>query len=253
MQNLTEKHSLTEFLPSLETNVGKSERVISALTGGALIAYGLNRRDTIGVLLSLLGGGLAFRGTTGHCEVYKQLGIDSAHSNSWVSGKIHVQKSITINKSQSELYNFWRNFENLPKFMNHLESVKTTGEKTSHWKVKAPLGTSVEWDAEVTSDVPNEKIGWKSAEISEIPNSGTVEFRPTTNRGTEVRVTLTYESLAGKLGAWVAKLFGEEPSQQIAQDLRRFKSLMETGSIMKVEGQTSGRETESPKSLIAAA
>lgn len=244
---------LSEFLPSLETNVGKSERVISAITGGALIAYGLNRRDKIGVLLSLLGGGLAFRGTTGHCEVYKKLNIDSAHSNSWASGKIDINKSVTINKSPEELYNFWRNFENLPKFMNHLESVKTTDEKTSHWQVKAPFGTFVEWDAEVTNDIKNEKIEWKSAEISEIPNSGSVEFRPTTNRGTEVRVTLTYEAPAGKVGSWIAKLFGEEPSQQVAQDLRRFKSLMETGSIMRVDGQPSGRKDENLKSMTATA
>lgn len=242
------KNSLTEFLPDLEHNVGKSERIISAVTGGALIAYGINRRDTVGFLLSLLGGGLAFRGTTGHCEVYKQIGIDTAHSKTPSSGKIHVQKSVTINKPAAELYQFWRNFENLPQFMIHLESVSTTGEKTSHWKVKAPFGSTVEWDAEVTSDVENQKIGWKSAEISDIPNSGVVEFKETKDRGTEVRVTLTYEPPAGKVGSLIAKLFGEEPSQQVAEDLRRFKRLMETGSIMKIEGQPSGREKEQLKS-----
>ena len=126
--------------------------------------------------------------------------------------------------------------------MNHLEAVTTTGEKTSHWKVKAPLGTTFEWDAELTSDVENEKIGWKSAEIAEISNSGVVEFNQTENRGTEVRITLTYEPPAGKIGSLIAKLFGEEPNQQIEEDLRRFKRLMETGSIMKIEGQSSGRE-----------
>ena len=243
----TNKNSLTEFLPNLENNVGKAERIVSAVTGGALIAYGINRRDTVGVLLSLLGGGLAFRGTTGHCEVYKQIGVDTAHSKTPASGKIHVQKSVTINKSAAELYQFWRNFENLPQFMNHLESVTNSSDKTSHWKVKAPLGTTVEWDAEVTSDVENQKIGWKSAEISDIPNSGVVEFKETKNRGTEVRVTLTYEPPAGKIGSLIAKLFGEEPSQQVTEDLRRFKRLMETGSIMKIEGQPSAREKEQLK------
>ena len=104
-----------------------------------------------------------------------------------LASKIHVNKSITINKSPAELYQFWRNFENLPQFMTHLESVTVTDEKRSHWKAKAPLGTSVEWDAEITSDIENERIGWKSIEGSEIPNSGVVEFRPTTNRGTEVK------------------------------------------------------------------
>lgn len=247
----TNKNSLTEYLPNLETNVGKPERVISALTGGALVAYGLKRRDTVGVLLSLLGGGLAFRGTTGHCEVYKQLGMDTAHSEALGLNRIHVQKSVTINQPAAELYQFWRNFENLPQFMNHLESVTTTGEKTSHWKVKAPLGTTFEWDAELTSDVENEKIGWKSAEIAEISNSGVVEFHETKNRGTEVRITLTYEPPAGKIGSLIAKLFGEEPNQQIEEDLRRFKRLMETGSIMKIEGQPSGREKLQTKAMSA--
>lgn len=247
----THKNSLMDYLPNLETNVSNSERLVSALTGGALVAYGLRRRDTVGVLLSLLGGGLAFRGTTGHCEVYQKLGINTTDSEPRGLNRIHVQKSVTINKSAAELYQFWRNFENLPLFMNHLESVTATGEKTSHWKVKAPLGTSVEWDAELTSDVENEKIGWKSAEIAEISNSGVVEFNATKNRGTEVRITLTYEPPAGKIGSLIAKLFGEEPNQQIEEDLRRFKRLMETGSIMKIEGQPSGREKLQTKAMSA--
>ena len=137
--------------------------------------------------------------------------------------------------------------------MKHLESVTKTDDTTSHWKAKAPLGTSVEWDAEVTSDVANEKIGWKSLDGSDIPNSGVVEFRPTTNRGTEVKVTMIYEAPGGKIGEWAAWLFGEEPSLQIEQDLRRFKSLMETGLILSTEGQTSGREPMSERSMTAKA
>lgn len=236
------KKSLMDFLTNTDTNVSQVERVVSGVVGGGLMAYGLRRRDTAGVVLATLGGMLGLRSATGHCQVYDAVGYSTADESASKPTRIHVQRSVTINKSQDELYSFWRNFENLPQFMNHLEAVQVTGEKTSHWKVKAPLGYSVEWDAEVTSDVENERIGWKSAEISEIPNSGTVEFRPTTNRGTEVRVTLTYEPPAGKLGSLVAKLFGEEPSQQVAEDLRRFKSLMEAGLIMKTEGQPSGRE-----------
>ncbi len=164
-----------------------------------------------------------------------------------LSGKVHVTKSLTINKSSAELYKFWRNFENLPQFMEHLESVKNTGEKTSHWKAKAPLGQSVEWDAEVTSDIENVRIGWKSLEGSDIPNSGVVEFLPTTNRGTEVKVVMTYEAPGGAFGAMFAKLFGEEPSQQVYGDLYRFKSLMESGEVITVEGQTSGREPQAKK------
>lgn len=228
-------------------NINKTERIASAASGGALIAYGLKRFDVTGALLAAAGAALAIRGATGRSYIYDALGIDTnagpaGRSKSWLTGPVHVTKSVTINKSASELYQFWRNFENLPQFMTHLESVTKTGEKTSHWKAKAPLGTSVEWDAEMTSDIENERIGWMSIEGSDIPNSGVVQFLPTTNRGTEVKVVMTYEPPAGKFGALVAKLFGEEPHQQVSEDLRRFKSLMETGLIMKTDGQPSGRE-----------
>jgi uncharacterized membrane protein len=251
MKNNNQEKSITDILTNTTTNVGDAERVISAVSGGALLAYGLKRGDTLGIALAVLGGGLALRGATGHCQVYDAIGVDTSVPGDNDSpftkgrtGKIHVKKSITINKSTSELYNFWRNFENLPQFMNHLESVKKIDNKRSHWVAKAPLGTTVEWDAEITSERENERIGWQSVENSEVPNSGVVEFLPTSTRGTEVKVTLTYEPPAGYLGSLVAKLFGEEPNQQVAEDLRRFKSLMEAGTIIKVEGQPSGRASQ---------
>lgn len=253
MHNLEKQNKLTKILTNTNTNISQTERIVSGVAGGGLVAYGLKRRGAVGAGLAIVGGLLALRGATGHCQVYDAANFSTAEEAATRPTKIHVQKSVTINKPAAELYGFWRNFENLPQFMNHLETVKVTGEKTSFWKAKAPLGYTVEWDAELTSDVENEKIGWKSSEISEVPNSGTVEFRSTTNRGTEVRVTLTYEPPAGKLGSIVAKLFGEEPSQQVAEDLRRFKRLMETGLIMKIEGQPSGREAEKPKAKTAKA
>ena len=265
MKNKEQEKSLTDILTNTDTNVGDVERVMSSIGGGAMIAYGLKRGDALGILLSVLGGGFALRGATGHCQIYDAAGIDtsgetksknfdskkSAKSSMWkndlLSGKVHVSKSLTINKSAAELYQFWRNFENLPQFMEHLEAVKNTGEKTSHWKAKAPLGQSVEWDAEITSDRENERIGWRSLEGADIANSGVVEFKPTVDRGTEVKVTLTYEAPGGNLGARLAKLFGEEPSQQVYGDLYRFKSLMEAGEIIRVEGQTSGRKPMASK------
>ena len=246
MQEITKKEennteAITNFLTDMKQNVGDNERVISAIAGGGLITYGISKGGLFGTALSLVGGGLLYRGATGHCHLYSAVDKTTAED---VATRVHVQKSVTINKSQAELYQFWRNFENLPQFMNHLESVTVLDDKRSHWKAKAPLGYTVEWDAEATGEVENERISWHSVEGSEIPNSGVVEFRPTVNRGTEVRVTLTYEPPAGKLGALIAKLFGEEPSQQVAEDLRRFKSLMETGLIMKVEGQPSARIAE---------
>src|SRR5215217_8166332 len=158
----TKNESLTDFLTNLEPNVGTPERVLSSIGGGALLLYGIRRGDTLGVLAAILGGSLALRGVTGHCHAYDALDIDTSDGEKseneaspfhkgLLATKIHVTKSITINKSPSELYQFWHNFENLPQFMTHLESVTVTDEKRSHWKAKAPLGTSVEWDAEVTS------------------------------------------------------------------------------------------------------
>lgn len=251
MNSHTESKSLIGKINNIEKNVGRNERIASSVAGGALVAYGIKQGGVVGTVLSVLGGGLVLRGTTGHCNVYKALDVNTADKKSKDSpfgkgraGKIHVTKSVTINKSQQELYDFWRNFENLPQFMSHLESVKKIDNKRSHWKAKAPFGSSVEWEAEVTSDQPNERIGWKSVEGSDIPNSGVVEFLPTSTRGTEVKVVLTYEPPAGKIGSLIAKLFGEEPSQQVADDLRRFKRLMESGAIITVEGQSSGRKAE---------
>lgn len=238
-ENITD--AVKKYVTDLNINVSDNERIVSAVAGSGLITYGISKRSLMGALVSVIGTGLLFRGATGHCHLYNAVDKNTAKPT---ETRVHVQKSVTINKSQSELYQFWRNFENLPQFMNHLESVTITGDKRSHWKAKAPLGTSVEWDAEATGEVENERISWHSVEGSEISNSGVVEFRPTANRGTEVRVTLTYEPPAGKLGEWVAWLFGEEPSVQVAEDLRRFKSLMETGLIMNVEGQPSGRIAE---------
>lgn len=256
MHAKTEKNSMTDYLTNFETNVGSTERVVSAIGGGALVAYGLKQGGLTGTLLAVLGGSLALRGVTGHCQVYDALGVDtsdespnpkSSYHTGFLDQKIHVTKSVTVNRSPAELYAFWHNLENLPQFMTHLESVTKIDEKRSHWVAKAPLGTTVEWDAEITSEIEHERLGWKSVEGSEIVNSGVVLFRPTQDRGTEVKVFLTYEPPAGKLGSLVAKLFGEEPNQQVGDDLHRFKSLMEARMIMTVEGQPSGRAPEARK------
>lgn len=145
---------------------------------------------------------------------------------------IEVKQSITIDRSPEELYSFWRDFENLPRIMDHLESVQVTGDRQSHWKAKAPAGMRVEWDAEILEDEPNSRISWRSLENADVQNSGTVRFTPAPGaRGTEVHVDLQYKPPGGAIGATIAKLFGEEPEQQISEDLRRFKQLIEAGDI----------------------
>lgn len=159
---------------------------------------------------------------------------------------IDVRKAVTVNRAPGDLYAFWRDFANLPRFMRHLEAVEVLGEKRSRWTAKAPLGQTVEWEAEITDEQQHESLSWRSTPEAEVVNSGSVRFvRLPANRGTEVHVMLHYDPPGGRVGALAAKLFGEEPEQQITDDLRRFKALMEAGEIPSIEGQPSGREKKS--------
>lgn len=146
---------------------------------------------------------------------------------------IHAKSSCIINKSPDEVYRFWRNFENLPRFMKHLESVQDLGAGRSRWTAKAPAGSTVSWEAEIVADVPGEVITWRSLQESDVDNAGAVRFeRAPGNRGTIVRVNIEYKPFAGAVGAAVAKLFGEEPEQQFDDDLRRFKQVLEVGEVV---------------------
>jgi uncharacterized membrane protein len=151
-----------------------------------------------------------------------------------------VRAAITVRASGQDVYNLWRDFENLPGFMAHLESVQVTGGR-SHWKAMGPAGRTVEWDAEITEDRPGELIAWRSLPGAGVPNSGTVTFATAPgNRGTEVRVELRYDPPGGVVGATVAKLMGEEPHIQAKDDLRRFKQMVETGIVVRSEGSPEG-------------
>jgi uncharacterized membrane protein len=158
-------------------------------------------------------------------------------NNGSTTGGTKVKKSIIINGTPEELYQFWRELENLPRIMNQLESVRETDDKRSHWVAKAPAGESVEWDAEITEDRANERIAWRSIEGSEVDNSGSVEFETAPGgRGTIVRVEIEYNPPGGALGAAVAKLFGKDPGQQAAEALRCFKQVMEVGEVVVSDG-----------------
>jgi uncharacterized membrane protein len=146
---------------------------------------------------------------------------------------VKVEESVTINRPVLEVYRFWRNFENLPRFMDHLEAVTVIDDERSHWVAKGPAGTKVEWDAIIHNEVEDELIAWRSLPGAEVNNAGSVHFTPTPDgTGTDVRVVLSYEPPAGMVGVAVAKLLGEEPSKQVADDLRRFKQVMDSGDVM---------------------
>lgn len=162
--------------------------------------------------------------------------------------KIHLRETVIIERSAEDLYEFWRHFDRLPIIMNHLESVEMIGWNRSRWVAKAPAGMHVEWDAEIINEHKNQLIAWRSLEGADIENAGTVRFEPAPGgRGTLVKVEIDYLPPAGKIGAKIAKLFGENPEKQISLDLRRFKQLMETGEIARTEGQSAGRASSTSK------
>ncbi|HUQ09200.1 MAG TPA: SRPBCC family protein [Steroidobacteraceae bacterium] len=147
-------------------------------------------------------------------------------------GDVLVARSVTINRSRHELYDFWRDFRNLPLFMENIESVALIDADRSHWRVKGPADSTLEWDSMLTEDIPGEVLAWTSVQGADVPNTGRIEFRDSSNgRGTIVTATIAYEPPASKLGELIAKLFGREPKIQARRDLRRFKQLMETGEI----------------------
>lgn len=201
----------------------------SIVAGGALAAYGASRKSVSGAALAAAGGLLALRGI-------RRAAAPEA---------VRVERSFTINRPVAEVFSFFRNFENLPKFMHHLREVQVTGERTSHWVARAPLGLNLEWDAQIVDEEENRFLIWQSLPGTAIPNRGSVEFRPASqyHGGTEIVVTMEYAPPAGKAGALFARIFGREPGMQIREDLRRLKQLLETGEIPTTEGQSHGHRT----------
>jgi uncharacterized membrane protein len=237
-------------------NINDAERVASVIGGGTLIAWGLARRKWDGLLMAAVGGGLMYRGATGHCDVYQALGMNTAKRrgrNTSIPYElgIRIDQSITINKPPAEVYKFWRNLENLPKFMTNLESVREIDNRQSHWVARGPAG-AVEWSAEIINEKENELIGWRSLTGSQVANAGSVHFKPFRDgEGTVVSIELQYEPPGGTLGATLAKLLGRDPDHQIAEDLRRLKQLLETGEIPTTAGQASAKRTVVGQALNA--
>ena len=221
------------------TKSSEVENWRSLIMDGTLVLHGLGGGHLRRILLTMEEG-FVQTGTVGEKSLQ-----DTVVEATGINQRLRVEKTVTIqNKSAEQLYNFWRNFENLPTFMHHLKSVNTINATRSHWIAKTLLGTTIEWDAQVVTDLKSTLISWISVEGSEIDNSGFVRFKAAPEgRGTEVKVVLEYNPPGGALSATIAKLFGEEPEQQLSSDLRRFKMLMETGEIATIEGQSCGRRS----------
>lgn len=218
-----------------QVNVGGVERVLSVLGGGALALYGL-RRSLTPLMLLLGGGALMYRGLTGHCPAYEAMGVDTASQD---AGRgITLEATITVNKPAAEVYRFWRQVENHPRFMRHLESVVSAGEKRSHWVARGPLDMPLTWDAELVEARENAVLAWRSLPGADVDNTVTVRFRELPNgRGTEVQLRLEYAPPVGVAGAALAKLFKTLTVRQLQAELRHCKHIIEAGETSTMAHQ----------------
>jgi uncharacterized membrane protein len=224
--------------PMARTNVGDAERWLSVIGGGALLVHGLRR--SFGSLLLAVGGGmLIYRGVTGHCAAYQSFGLNTAQHE---GEGVVVEADVTVNKPVAEVYRFYRNLENHPRFVTHLQSVQTIDGKRSHWVAKGPLQKSVEWDAEITEERENDVLSWRSLPGADVNNAGTVRFRELPGeRGTAVYVSLEYHPPGGMVGSALGKLFNTITTQRLKDDLRHFKQLLEASERPTQNGQPAGR------------
>ncbi|HEY7387907.1 MAG TPA: SRPBCC family protein [Bryobacteraceae bacterium] len=223
------------------------DRAVSILAGGLLAGSGLARGPR-GLPRALLGAALIERGVTGHSLFYEIFGFRTAPLGQGAATTsvpyelgLRVDRAITINLPRPEVFRFFRNLSNLSQFLSHVESVAETREGRSHWVVRAPAGHSFEWDAVLHNQRENELIAWRTLPGADVDHAGSVLFRDVPGgRGTEVRIELQYNPPAGAAGALISKLWGEEPTQQIDDDLRRLKQILEVGEVLTTEDQPRG-------------
>lgn len=204
------------------------------VAGVAARGQGRRRQGTISAV--------ALSGIAG-LDLYTALRTTGNGGGRHVTGSRHrtLQAAVTVRRPPDVVYGFWRDLENLPNFMYHLKSVTAGTDGLSHWVASAPMNQSVQWDAQITEDDPNKRIAWQSLAGSPIENGGSVEFTPTAaGDGTEVRVKIGYHIPGGLLGKAAASLFGESPDQQVNDDLRRFKQILETGQVLRSDGSPEG-------------
>ncbi len=224
-------------------NVGPTERLLS-VAGGAVLTYlGTKDRSPGRLALALTGGALVVRGLGGYCPVKQAIGRSAADAS---ATGLHITRSVTINRPRQEVYSFWRQLENLPRFMKHLHAVRQLDSKRSHWEARllGDVGT-LNWEAEIIAEEPTTRLAWRSLPGSQVENAGEVRFADAPGaRGTELHAVISYNPPAGALGKAAAGLFNEVFEQLVKEDLRRVKQLLETGELPTIEGQPAGRTHE---------
>lgn len=216
-------------------NIGQSERMASAIAGGLLAAIGVQRRSPGGLALALVGGDLIRRAVTGHSNFYELVGVRTAPVGQGASVSVpyelgvRVDRSIAIGRPRAEVFRFWRNLSNLPRFMSHVRAIENLSSTRSHWLVQAPMGNLVSWDALIHNEIEGELIAWRSVPGGDVDHAGSVRFEDDPGGcGTVIKVELQYNPPVGIVGAIFAAFWGEEPSLQIAEDLQRLKRILES-------------------------
>ncbi len=214
----------------MQRNISDWERAASIVAATFLGALAASNREARGPAGGAAGG-LLLRGVMGYCPVSAAFGRNSRRRDTKQalggSNGVHVRQSITIARPVEEVYNFWRDLANLPRFMQHVEHIEVRDRTRSRWTVRGPAGTSVTWDAHIINEIPYELLAWSSVGDADVISAGSVHFKSLPNGSTRILIHLQYQPPAGKFGAWVAALLGEEPSQQIAEDLQRLKAHLE--------------------------
>jgi uncharacterized membrane protein len=228
----------------------QQERWGYGLAGAALLAWGMRRGPVSRLIVMAIGGGLLYKLATGQSPL-ERLAQMMPEAAEGAGSEIHVSRSINVNAEPDEVFRFWRRLENLPRFMQHLESVQQLDDRRSRWCAIGPAGLRVEWDAEIVREEPGRELAWQSLPGSTVSNRGVVTFRPGSGgHGTELDVRMEYRPPGGRIGAAIARMFGEEPQQQIDDDLQRLRRMIDAGELQAIEstggdGQQPGSTTGS--------
>lgn len=260
-------------------NVDSTEQQMALAAGGMLLLHAVLTRSRTSILTGALGAALLWHGQSRRSPIYEAFDVNTARQPLWERGEnwqqqnrwderrrqqqgmsngqhhpqdtrhqpqrrntIEIEQAVTVNRSKEELYQYWRKLENLPNFMKHLQTVEQTGDNRSHWVARLAGGLPVAWDAEIVEDKSNERIVWRTLPDAQVQQHGTVTFEDATgDRGTVVHVDIKYSPPGGIVGETFARMLNGVTAQQVKDDIRRFKSLMETGEVPTIEGQTSGR------------
>jgi uncharacterized membrane protein len=223
-----------ELLPHRSVSVADAENWLALGAGALLLLVGASRRSAVGACVAVSSAPLLYRGITGRWpDVFDDyFQPDSTKAALGGERGVHVRESVRLEVPIADVYRFWRRLDNLPRFMDHLDRVTELPDGTSHWVAAGPAGLVVEWDAEIVNETDNALIAWRSLPGSDVTTAGSVRFDAVrAGRSTQVSVHLQYAPPAGKAGAFLASLFGREPSQTIREDLRSFRQLLEAGEI----------------------